>query len=248
MDAPVKNVLFDLYGTLVDIRTDEKDAAVWRKLSWVLSEQGARWEPERLRERYESGVRRLEAEAREALSKEGALSEDAWPEIDLGPIFAAFYTEAGVGAAEAETARLAWTFRVLTLRRLELFPGARGLLRELRARGRRVYLLSNAQALFTKPELRILRLDALFDGVLLSSDAGRKKPDQAFFQMLLERYGLDPHGTVMVGNDDIADCHGAHGAGLRSFYVQTEQSPPKSGPLPEDCRVLETISELIRYV
>ncbi len=39
---------------------------------------------------------------------------------------------------------------------------------------------------FTAPEISLLGLTKYFDGILLSSDAGVKKPDPAFCEMLLE--------------------------------------------------------------
>ena len=142
-------------------------------------------------------------------------------------------------------AEFARTFRLLSLRKLKLFPGVPAMLETLHRHGKQVFLLSNAQALFTRPELTLLGLDTRLDGSILSSEAGRKKPDPEFYHILMEKYGLDPQQTVMVGNDDIADCHGAAKAGLDSFYVQTQQSPVPTGPLPDSCTRLEKIFDLV---
>ena len=114
----------------------------------------------------------------------------------------------------------------------------------MRDHGRKVYLLSNAQTIFTRPELRALGLEELFDGTLLSAEAGRKKPDSLFYRALLDKYGLDPEETIMVGNDDVADCHGAAAAGLDSLYIYTEQSPKPVKPLPENCRQIACIRDV----
>ena len=90
---------------------------------------------------------------------------------------------------------------------LSLFPGVPEMLQRLKDAGKKVFLLSNAQALFTAPEISLLGLTKYFDGILLSSDAGVKKPDPAFFEMLLKQYHLNPSECLMTGNDDIADCH-----------------------------------------
>ena len=118
------------------------------------------------------------------------------------------------------------------------------MLKRLKDAGKKVFLLSNAQALFTAPEISLLGLTPYFDGILLSSDAGVKKPDPAFYEMLLNRYHLDPKECLMTGNDDIADCHGAASAGIASRYVATRQSPNLSGPLPENCEEIAAIAEL----
>ena len=38
-----KNYIFDLYGTLVDIRTDEWQAALWKKLAILYGYHGAHY-------------------------------------------------------------------------------------------------------------------------------------------------------------------------------------------------------------
>ena len=127
---------------------------------------------------------------------------------------------------------------------LSLFPGVPEMLQRLKDAGKKVFLLSNAQALFTAPEISLLGLTKYFDGILLSSDAGVKKPDSAFYEMLLKQYHLNPSECLMTGNDDIADCHGAASAGIASRYVATRQSPKINDPLPENCEKIAAIAEL----
>lgn len=234
-----RNFLFDLYGTLADIHTDEGSPALWLRMSALLGMEGAVWTPEALEKKYRDGIARMEAEAQKV--------RGCGAEIDVAPLFRSFYTDAGVEASEADAARLAREFRALSLCKLRLFPGAAALLKALRENGCRVFLLSNAQALFTRPELRLLGLDTLFDDILLSSEAGLKKPDAGFYGQMLTKNGLDPAETVMVGNDDQADCHGAAAVGLDSLYLHTEQSPRLISPLPENCVRIEQISDVIRF-
>ena len=40
------NYVFDLYGTLVDIHTEENDAKVWEKLSLFYGFYGALYDPQ----------------------------------------------------------------------------------------------------------------------------------------------------------------------------------------------------------
>ena len=71
-------------------------------------------------------------------------------------------------------------------KKMSLFPGVPEMLQRLKDAGKKVFLLSNAQALFTAPEIPLLGLTKYFDGILLSSDDRVKKPDPAFFEMLLK--------------------------------------------------------------
>ena len=45
------NYIFDLYGTLVDIHTDESDTAIWEKLAMFYGYYGALYEAKRSEER-----------------------------------------------------------------------------------------------------------------------------------------------------------------------------------------------------
>lgn len=232
-----QSYLFDLYGTLVDIHTDEDDPLLWKRMSVLLAMEGIQWSPQALKEKYAA-----EIASREALARK---ERGVHAEIDIGPVLASFYDGSGMTPDAAHIAFLAQTFRALSLHKLRLFPGAEEMLQRLRQQGKGVYLLSNAQELFTMPEFEALHLPQYFDGIILSSREGLKKPDSGLYNIALQRYGLDPAQTVMVGNDDRADCWGAHDAGLDNMYVYTEQSPKRTKPLPENCRLLQDISQVI---
>ena len=200
-----QNYIFDLYGTLVDIHTNEKKAYLWKKMSLFFGMKGAAYEPKEFRQLFE---------------------------------------DQAVSVTEKEIADLAKMFRAISIEELKLFPGVPEMLQRLKDAGKKVFLLSNAQALFTAPEISLLGLTKYFDGILLSSDAGVKKPDPAFYEMLLKQYHLNPAECLMTGNDDIADCHGAASAGIASRYVATRQSPKINDPLPENCEKIAAIAEL----
>ncbi|WP_419093714.1 HAD family hydrolase [Waltera sp.] len=76
-------------------------------------------------------------------------------------------------------------FRIESLNILQCYPATIGTLQQLHAKGCGLYLLSNAQRIFTEYELRSLGLWDLFDGILISSDEGCCKPDPAFFRSCL---------------------------------------------------------------
>ena len=69
----------------------------------------------------------------------------------------------------------------------------------MRAAGRRVILLSNAQSCFTRPELRLLGLAACFDRVFISSEEGFRKPDPRFFLAPLRELGLCTGHFLILG-------------------------------------------------
>ena len=77
-------------------------------------------------------------------------------------------------------------------------PGAVELLAELRATGLPLYALTNWSAeTFVVARERFAFLD-WFDGLLVSGEERIIKPDPAIFELLLDRFGLDPGSTFYV--------------------------------------------------
>ena len=77
--------IFDLYGTLVDIRTDEDKAELWERLSLFYAYYGAKYTPDELKRSYRRLTEELTAGHR-ALRRD---SHEAFPEIRIEEVFQA---------------------------------------------------------------------------------------------------------------------------------------------------------------
>lgn len=212
--------LLDLYGTLVDIHTDENQPSLWKRMAGFVLSRGADWEGKALRRAYLEGLRQEEERLR--LRDRGL--PRAQGEIDLALVFARLYTEKGVRADAVLIAETALAFRKASTTRLRLYAGAKELLAALGQRGR-VILLSNAQSLFTRPELEMLGLTDCFDSIYLSSEAGFKKPDPRFYRLALDREGLKPKDCLMIGNDPVCDGEGPRSVGIPAYVIHSGISP-----------------------
>lgn len=225
-----QHYILDLYGTLVSIHTDERQPELWQWMADWYATYGADWTPAALARRYD----RLVAQAEALLKRRSGC---AYPEIRLEDVFLRLLKEAGRTHPAAEAPRgpeaeAAWAratanaFRVRSRAWLRPYPGAAALLEALRARGRRVYLLSNAQAVFTRPEIERCGLDGRFDDVWLSSDHGVKKPEPRFLGDLLAAHGMAADDAVMIGNDWAADMAVAAANGAWGFHVNSDRLSP----------------------
>ena len=210
-------VAFDNYGTLEDIHTDEEKDTVWEGFARWLLLHGAAWEPRRLRAAYRSQITRQ----RRRLARERGLAETEI-EVDLSPVFARLLALGGAAADERTVAEAAMAFRALTIERIGLYAGTIGMLRALRQAGLKVALFSNAQILFTEPEMKALGTWDLFDERFISSRYGVKKPSPAFYRELIDWAGVPPEKILMVGNSPRDDILPAKALGLGTGYVWSE--------------------------
>lgn len=87
-----KNYLFDLYGTLVDIHTDEENGYLWEKLCTLYGFYGAYYTPQTLKDAYQKGVQ-AEKEAAKA-----AHPQYIHIEVRLENVFSSLYKSRGVVA------------------------------------------------------------------------------------------------------------------------------------------------------
>lgn len=245
-NCKLKNYIFDLYGTLVDIHTDEEKPALWKAMAFLFSMTGASYTPDVLRRRYGELVdeeTELElAAAGKRLNGGELLPQET--EIQLSHVFVRLLEERGVKADQAQLGQIGMTFRSLSLEYIRLYEKVPKLLAGLRAEGKQIYLLSNAQRMFTEPEMRMLGIYDCFDGILYSSDAGVKKPSPYFFDALFQKYGLKKEESVMIGNEYRADILGARAYGIRSLYVHTAQSGERPASLPESCQEIADIGQV----
>lgn len=219
-----QNYIFDLYGTLIDIHTDETQKRLWKVMTLLYARNGAEYTEEELKEAY-AGLCREETE--KAKEKSGS----DYPEPDLGNVFRRLYEEAPKkhpterGITKDLVAYTADAFRTLSMKRIRPFAHAREVLDRLREDGKKVYLLSNAQHLFTVPELELTGLADAFDAVYISSDAGIKKPEPRYMELLLEEQHLDPGGCLMIGNELNTDMEIAARCGIRGVFLNTYRVP-----------------------
>ena len=218
--------IFDLYGTLVDIRTDEKKPELWERLTLFYAFYGAEYTPDELHQGYDCLTAEMSA-GKAGIRKD---AHEAYPEIRIEDVFMALFRKKGIDADEVLSRHAGQFFRILSMEHLKLYNGTKEMLSALRDGGKKVYLSSNAQKIFTEYEMNALGITPYFDGIFISSEHECKKPDVRFFEKLIHTYGIERDRAVMVGNDGVCDIEGAKNAGLATLYVKTEISPKEELP------------------
>jgi len=198
-------VLFDLFGTLVDLFSREDYRAALADSAAAVGappEAFIRlWRRDTARKRVTGGYPTVEANIADICRR---LDLHANPDQ----------------IAEAARRRIAFTRRTLVPR-----PEAERTLRLLRGLGLRLGLISNCSpdVVHLWPEVP---LAPLLDVAVLSAEVGLKKPDPRIYLLALERLGVAPGAALYVGDGDGGELAGASAVGLRAVCIRAAGEDP----------------------
>ena len=207
-----KNFIFDVYGTLVDIHTNEYDGSTWCKLAETLNFYGVDYTPQELSETYFSSCEwqmRINAK------------QYKHPEVDVVEVFRHIFENKGKKAGKSLATHLAQEFRAFSTEYIRVYDNVHEMLTKLKKAGKKLYIVSNAQSCFTKPEMAKLGLRKYFSGVVYSSDYKCAKPDAALFNALIDKHKLDKKQCIYIGNDPVTDVEGARNAKIDCLWIKT---------------------------
>jgi len=188
---PLKAIIFDLDGTLIDSAPDLRTAC--NKLLAVHQRRPITMEE--TKKFVGNGAAKL---VERAFAATGASVQDQ--EIaTLTKGFLAFYD--GHEADETQP-----------------YPGVMAVLDQLAGQGYRLALCTNKPKEPTENLLRDLGMSGFFELVLGGDELARKKPDPQMIHYILEQMNVAPGDAVMVG-DSSNDIDAANNAGVRNVAV-----------------------------
>ena len=119
-------------------------------------------------------------------------------------------------------------------------PHAEAVCRELKARGHRMYLVTNATAYVQRRRLQGSVFARLFEAAFISEEAGAAKPNRAYFDYVRRRLpGLTEENALVIGDSLTTDIRGANNAGLPCCWFNR-----LGKARPEDLRVDYEIADL----
>ena len=211
--AQLRAVLFDVYGTLVDIHTNEHRDDVFDSLSRFLEYRRIFIPGKELKELYFDHI-----------NQQIARSRERHPEVDVTRAFGHVLRERGRTTDRYLSMLTTQLYRSLCRERMRLYDETFWTLTEFRKQYR-LGIVTDAQRVFCKPELRTLRLENFFDALVISSDYGFRKPDPRLFHIALAALDVPASKAAYIGNKYETDLVGAKEAGLAvaGLIRQTEE-------------------------
>jgi putative hydrolase of the HAD superfamily len=105
------------------------------------------------------------------------------------------------------------------------------------ARDHRLALVTNGAPDVQREKLDRAALARHFSAIVISAELGIGKPDRRIFTAALDAIGVPAHRAIMIGDSLPRDIGGAHGAGLRSIWVDRGEVSSKSDDPTPNARV-----------
>lgn len=113
-------------------------------------------------------------------------------------------------------------FRELFIGGLEANTETIELMRELKARGLRMAMLTNNVREWEEMWRAMLPVDEIFETVVDSAFVGCRKPEPRIYEITLERLGLPAEACLFV-DDILVNCEGARAMGLNAVHFQDNE-------------------------
>ncbi|MFS1513790.1 HAD family hydrolase [Chengkuizengella sp. SCS-71B] len=108
-------------------------------------------------------------------------------------------------------------------------------------------LVTNGRNQIQYGKIDLLEIRDYFDVIIVSEEAGVKKPDQQIFQMALERLNLLPHEAIFVGDHPKNDMFGSSQVGMKAVWVDKNQKWDESLAVTP-VKTIKKLNELIVFI
>ncbi|QNG60627.1 HAD family hydrolase [Bacillus sp. PAMC26568] len=95
-------------------------------------------------------------------------------------------------------------------------------MKTLTAKGLKLGIITNGFTEFQRKTIQTMGIEDFFDVVVISEEAGLRKPDTAIFQLALKIMNIEPKYAVYVGDHPENDVKAAKDAGLNAIWMKTK--------------------------
>jgi putative hydrolase of the HAD superfamily len=206
----IQAIVFDLYGTLIDVYTNEDKKEIFDFLSLYLQYYDINIPSGKLKSAFES-------EKTDNLNSR----HERYPEVNLQEVFEEILKREG-STNSFLVKSCCKLFRILSRERFQLFPDSLPVMIEMRNSGYTLGLVTNAQKVFTANELRISGLQHYFKHMVFSTRYGITKPDRRLFLVVCAMLDVAPENAIYIGDNPHNDVKGAKEIGMTSILLSRQ--------------------------
>lgn len=201
-----QNVLVDI-EVLIDYKHNEEKEEVWEKLALFYGYNGAVYEKEELKEKYDKYYKKLMH-----------LNDKVdCPAISVEDVFYKLYKIKEVNPKKKNTKSTARVFRVLTTEKIRLKEGAIDFLAAIKDKS--IYLVSNGQSIYEASEIEFLGLSPYLKNCYFASDQGVAMPEPRFYQALLKEEKLNLKKTLLISQQSKIVIKAQDSLGCDGLYI-----------------------------
>ena len=241
----IKGVFFDLYGTLLTFNDFDGSDAIWVNSFYKLV-----GEPNGIS--YDTVQQICRGILESDLEKNASTNLTTY-ETKIKTEF----EKVGVNLTADELRKVADETISIWQKEIHLADDALLVLGELKENCMIILITNFDHSPHVKKLLERTGLQNYFDLVIISDEAGCKKPNPEIFNLALDRTRLKPEEVIYVGDNILDDICGASSAGIRPVLIsrgtksnqiaKQEQLNLENFNLPEH-QIIKSLSELIPFV
>lgn len=238
MTAPIEAVLLDYGHTLIyfDERPHSTLVDAYEKVNRMLADTLEREVPA-----AQVLIEKVSRAVDDEIQRDYAAGRPE--EVEIAAIYDAALRRLGLELEPELIERIMEMEQEGWLNSVHVGPDVVDTLTELRGRGLRLALVSNAAYLprLMKEQLAALGLASYFDAVTFSSEVGVRKPHPAIYRDALDKVHVEPSRALFVGDRVREDVQGPKELGMRA--VLTREWRHENNPGTADF-VIERLGEL----
>lgn len=233
---PLKAVLFDLDDTLVDHQYSSRTALA------------------AIQTRYDCfrhvPFAELDRQHRELLERYHLNVLDGSMTLDEARMerFRQLFLRYGESISQTTAQEVTTLYRQSYLGAERPVAGAIALLERVRAHHLKIGIVTNSTVEEQIGKVKRLKLEGLFDALIISEAVGVPKPDPRIFDAALQQLGCACHEVVMVGDSWSADIMGARAANIRAIWINRYGVACPDSALAREISALEPLDEVADFI
>jgi putative hydrolase of the HAD superfamily len=127
-----------------------------------------------------------------------------------------------------------------------LMENAREMVQHLRKKYK-TGLITNGKTVIQYGKIDQLEIRNDFDLIIVSEEAGIKKPDPKIFELALRKLELSPEQCIFIGDHPVNDIEGAAKIGMKTIWMKVNQ-PWKDGLSAKPLHSIERLNELYELI